>query len=306
MQATNLEHLWEQGSQWRDAATYVEISRDEFEAWLDEATRALGAKKWDHKPGYKGVYRIHLSPHVCIEVGSSLTGRGRSMGYARGSMQMRLASLENGRILNKKVQGRSHFKRTKNWASTMLKAAKDFKAAYLDSKSFYDALSEIGPSRADRENYTQEILNTIEDIQGWQNHEDLRRFHYKVQKGGVLTLSEKDHMYNLARRSPEAEEKGPLDNLIETQESAQETFEEQTPTPPLEARRERLLADMRLLWSAARKQHDESSSPADKRRAKWTMDFVASIGKQLKSGQRDWPTDKQLRVLEDKMDEYGL
>jgi len=371
--AKTLEQLWDEGSQWRDAATtYVDISREEFEDWVADATRAVG-KKWDVKPGTRGVYRIHLSKGVCIEVGSSQAQSGKSVGYAKGSMQMRLVSLLTGRTLNKKAQGKSHFKRTKNWRTTLLKAAKAFKSTYLDSQPFYEALAEIGPSRADKEKYTSTILTAIDQVPGWDGDDDLRRYYYKVQRGGVLTLREKtdmegrvqDALRGVPRRNEEqeAEERGrkgeraefkrvwdtwlrdgefpdwvervpavteahkrfrdsgggdrELEELYATVDTAVEAGpaapaapapEPQAPAKDSaqEERRKALLGDMRKLWVAAKKRSESTKDPRREKDAQWTMEFVASVGKQLTEGGRDWPTDRQIDLLHRKMDDYGL
>lgn len=355
MEATGktLDQIWDEGAQWRDAATtYVEISREDFEKWVADTTRAVG-KSWSVKQGTRGVYRIRLSENVGIEVGSTQAKGGKAVGYAKGSMQMRLVSLLTGRVLNKKVQGKSHFKRTKNWRTTLLKAAKAFKAAYLDSQPFYEALAEIGPRNADREKYKVDIITAIGEVPGWEEDDALRGYYQKVMKGGVLTLREKADMESRVRDSlqgkPRRNEEQEADDYVDpkTKFRGEDWFDEEmlivwqesdeprhkrllelywaegerlkrerrkeapkAEPPPqdsvMEQRRKNLLADMRKLWVAAKRRAESTQDPRREKDARWTMEFVSSVGKQLTTGGREWPTERQIDLLERKMDDYGL
>ena len=179
------------------AVTYVDISREEFEDWLD-SLRMPGGHRWRLKPGTKGVYIVPLSENVGIEVSSSLTGTGDTVGYANASMQLRLASLITGQTLNKKAQEQSHFKRTKGWRKSLTEGVERMKDAYLKAASFYEAIAEI----QDREAYRRDMLAKIEDIPGWQSNTFLSDLHQKVDTGGVLTIKQRDAIQSVADKSP--------------------------------------------------------------------------------------------------------
>lgn len=90
--------------------SYVDISKEEFEAWLDSF-----GHPWKLKKGTRGCYLVTLSDNVAVHITSTLGGDSSSKGYAKASGQMRMVSLLTGRCLNKKAQGQKHFKRTSGW-----------------------------------------------------------------------------------------------------------------------------------------------------------------------------------------------
>lgn len=160
------------------ASRYVDITREEFEDWLD----SLG-KRWKRKRGTVGVYRIRLSDAVAIEVSSSLGGGDSNMGRGRASMQVRLVSVITNHTLNKKAQGQKYFKRTQNWRRNLRKGVDRMEQAYRRASAFYEAIAEI----EDRKAYKRDVLGIIESIDGWEANPDLVDLHNKVGRGGILT-----------------------------------------------------------------------------------------------------------------------
>ncbi len=160
--------------------TYVQISRDELEDWLN----SLPLKgKWQVKPGYAGVYLLPLGPDVGIKLSSTIGSRDDAMGKGRASMQLALVSLVTGQVLNKKAQGQKHFKRTTNWKATWKKGFERLRQAYLKAQGFYDALAVI----KDRDKYKKDLLAIIDAVPAWENHPILADFHARITKGGILT-----------------------------------------------------------------------------------------------------------------------
>lgn len=237
MSAT-LEELWQRTHPAKQAASYVDITRVEFEAWLD----SLGMK-WVLKSGTQGVYWIPLSKSVAIKVSSSLGTKDKSMGVGRASMQMRMISQVTGQVLNKQLQGVSHFKRTVNWRKNLTEAAKRFKDAYIKSQSFYDALAEI----ENRDTYKADILLKIESIAHWDKSNMLSDFHTKIVRGQILTVKQKAALGKLSQNTPDVPE-------------------ENIQVDP------KFLERLRKLWVAAKRQGDS-----------WVQEFSESVGKQYKA-----------------------
>lgn len=202
------------------ASTYVQITREEFEAWLD----GISSRGWERKRGTVGVYIIALSDRVGVEVSSSLTGREDVMEKAQASMQMRLVSRLNGLVLNKKAQGQDHFKRTKGWRDSLTAGFRRMEDAYQKGESFYEALAEI----RDRDVYQREMLAKIEAVPDWDDDNLLAQFHSQVSKGGILTLRQRDLVEKAGARRP---------------------------APP--SVDDTLVADMRRLYAAARAADDQ-------------------------------------------------
>lgn len=166
--------------------TYVQLTRQEFEDWLDDQ----GFRgKWKTHDQYGGVYALPLSDAVAISINST-TGSGTSVrDKGRASMKMRLVS----RITNKvllgpvKLSGKSHFKRTLNWRSTWGKGLERAKQTYNSSRSFYDAIAEI----ENRDQYKADMLAKIESQPNWEDNDFLKSLRERLMKGGVLTVKQK-------------------------------------------------------------------------------------------------------------------
>lgn len=179
-------------------ATYVDISREDFEQWLDSLPH-----RWERKPHTAGVYWLRVSPSVAIEVHSSLTGRDKSVGYADASMKMLLASTVTGQVLNRKDQGQSHFKRTSGWRESLRKGVERMLDAYNRSAAFYDEVATI----ADRQAYTQEWLTRITQIPGWEHDNLLSSFHDRLKGGGLLSVKQRSIIEQALDRKPAVDDR---------------------------------------------------------------------------------------------------
>jgi len=248
------------------AGTFVQLTRQEFEDWLD----SHGFRgKWKVHPRYDGVYLLKLSDTVIISINSTTGSREEVMNKGRASMKMRLVSSITDKVIlgPKKLMGKDHFKRTLNWRDTWGKGLDRAKQTYISSKSFYDAVATI----EDRDNYKAETLAMIESVPNWQQDQKLVGFRNKLMGGGVLTI---DQFQSVAQ----AKKKGP---------------ERSDQTEPAQAQDAAQIEKMRDLYRAARNDRDQ-----------WTMDFVTSVAKQLKAGRA--LSDKQQRKLDDKLKLYRI
>jgi len=179
--------------------TYVQLTREEFEDWLQD----LGYR-WKLKPGTVGVYLVPLSDTVGIEVSSSMTGRDDVMGKARASMGCRLVSLITGFTLNKKAQEQSHVKRTVNWRDNLARVFQRMVAAYEKASAFYDALAEI----KDRDAYKREWVARIEAFPGWQANPFLTDMHTRLVDDGIMTIKQREAVVRTVDR-PQAVSQSP-------------------------------------------------------------------------------------------------
>jgi len=246
--------------------TYVEISREEFEDWLNKT-----GYKWERDRSKAGIYVVKLSPNVGIHISSSIGSRDTGLARGRASVKMKLVSLITGYTLNKKVQGRDHFKRTKGWRQTWKKGLDDFKGAYMKAKDWYDKLATI----ESRDEYKDEWLGKIEEIGGWETDRMLKDFHDKLEKGSVLS---------------------------DKQEAAIERTKGRGAGPgraPQEAPNEELLAKLRELWKRAKAAADRGD-----RDGEWTMGFAQNMGEKLKKGWRLTPNEK--RKIDEKLKRYRV
>lgn len=264
------------------AATYVNITREEFEAWL-----STQGKRWNLKQGYSGIYRLHLSDSVAIEINSTLGREDENVGRAGASMKMKLVSTLTGRTLNKKAQGQKYFTRTQNWRKNLAQGVDRMKNAYRRAAPFYEAIAEI----ADRERYKQEILSDIESIPGWEDNRMLSEFHAKVSSGGILTRSQRDSIEQAATAR--------LENVSQGRGRDPKDMPAGRPrpepvTPTLTSDQEAFLERLRRLYQAAKADGDD-----------WTMNFARDIGERLKGG-RYKLSPKQREILVKKINRYRV
>ena len=240
------------------ADTYVEITRDELESWLD--TLPLKGQ-WQLKTGRVSVYVLPLSDTVAVSLSSTVAFGEKAMGRGKASMNLALISRVTGKVLNKKAMGQSYFKRTTNWRVTWRKGFDRMEQAYKKSQGFYDALAAI----EDRDQYKADILSRIEAFPGWDSDNVLSDFYARVQRGGILT----------------SRQLGLLDRTL-AQDAADSPTTPAVVPPKVD---DQLLQRVRELWKAARRSGDD-----------WLMDFAKSIGERLKDG-RDL-TPKQQAALD--------
>ena len=250
------------------AGTYVPITKDDLEGWLD----TIGYRgKWNVHPGTAGVYIIHLSDQVGIKLGSTIGSREDAMGRGLASMQLALVSRVTGRVLNKKAQGQSHFKRTLGWKTNWQGGLEVMRKTYLGAQDFYDTIAVI----ADQEKYKRDLIERIEKIPNWSNLNQVVRLHSKVSTGGVLLPRDRDILADAERAAEDAAKKpaapppGPV----------------KTTGPKIDA--------VRNLFRAVRDANDV-----------WTMEFAKSIGTSLNAGRS--LSAPQIKILKEKLDRYGI
>jgi hypothetical protein len=171
--------------------SYVQLSREEFEDWL--GTVGFPRGHWQLKPGRGGVYQLFLSPTAAIEINST-TGSGDAvMGRGEASMSLRLVSRINGKVLNKKAMGQSHFARTLNWRDNWKKGVDRMRDAYIKAKDFYDHLASI----ADYDAYQKTFLALIEEKPQWKQNKFLTDLHDRLMQGGILSPKQQEALQRM-------------------------------------------------------------------------------------------------------------
>jgi len=250
------------------AGTYVQITRQEFEDWLD----SIGFRgKWQIKPGRGGVYQLFLSPTVMIEINSTTGSQAQVRGRGQASMSLRLVSRVTGKTLNKKAMGQRYFARTKGWQKNWAKGVDRMKSAYEASKAWYDQIAKI----ADRDQYKADTLAKIESIPNWAQDGFLGSLHDRVDGNGVLTERQESALDRVIRQHSRSAPEAP----------PQQPAEESAPSYDLEMLRE--------LYRRARASGD-----------RWTVGFVGDLGQKIKAGRP--LSSRQREVLDDKIAEYNL
>lgn len=173
--------------------SYVDISREELEDWLDSLPYS-----WTREPRMAGIYYIHLSDAVAIKLSSTQTASSGSMGYAEGSMKLSLVSLVTKQLLNKKDADRSHFKRTLNWKKTWKDGVEHWASVYKNAKDFYDRIAIV----EDRAEYKKKILKDIESVYGWDKNVFLSSLHEKVSNNSILSKAQEEALAKIVKNRP--------------------------------------------------------------------------------------------------------
>jgi hypothetical protein len=262
------------------AGTYVQVSREELEQWLD----SIGFHgKWERDGRTAGVYILKVGPAVAVKLYSTIGSDDDAKGRGKSSMQLSLVSTVTGKTLNRKAQGQDHFKRTIGWRKTWAAGIETMKNAYLSSTDFYDAIAVI----ADRDAYRTDVLKDIETIPGWDNETDLIRLYRKVENGGVLVAHELE-IITEAKRRPVP--KTPDPQRIQPSRLPGEGVTHSSPDQAKEAK----VQALRQLWFLAKRSNDE-----------WTMNFAEDIAKKWIREDRRL-TGPQLRLIGEKLSQYGV
>ena len=261
------------------AGTYVQVSREDLEAWLNE----IGYQgKWSRDSRYAGVYLILVGPNVAVKLSSTIGSTDDAMGRGQASMQLSLVSSVTNKVLNKKAQGQSHFKRTTGWKKTWEAGIDTMKKAYLSSSDFYDAIAVI----TDRDEYRLENMARIEGVDNWDKDQDLVRIYRKVDTGGVLVSRDNQDM--------ERAEKKAKDLLVERKNLEKSQREAPpVPAPPVQKTEDPRVVALRTLWVQAKRSGDE-----------WTKGFIESIGKQVQAGRN--LSGPQISNVAKKLDLYKI
>jgi len=252
-------------------STFVPITRDEVEDWLDQFKSILHGR-WKLQDGRAGVYLLPLSDNVAIKFSSTVGSADRGMGNARASAQFRLVSLVTGQVLNKKAQGQRGFFRTTGWKKNWVKGVSNMRAAYLKSQGFYDALAEI----EDRKLYQKQMKERIESTPNWRSNKTLVDFHQTVTRGGILTTNQKSLMGKIFGQLAKGEAK---------------------PAPSLETKynpqQEKFL-----------KRLEDLDKLVESRRDEWTQGFLKNVRKRIEEGTPLSSTQK--KVLKQKLQVYRV
>lgn len=173
--------------------TYVDITREELEAWLTALPW-----RWSRDPSYKGVYYIHFSDRVGCKLSSTIGSANQTKGYAAASMKLTLVSVLDGRLLNRNAKDRDHFKRTVNWKKTWEAGIRHWLGVYQGAAAFYEKLAVI----TDIREYSSKLLARISAIPDWKNKDILVEFATKLERGGILTDKQEGLISNFEKETP--------------------------------------------------------------------------------------------------------
>lgn len=159
------------------AATYIEITRAEFEDWLSTLSH-----KWSRDHHTAGIYYVHLSDRVAVKISSSIGKNDSAMGRAAASIEIVLASRVTGKTLNRKGGEQSRYHRTKNWRSNLAGGISHWEQVYKGAQEFYERIAPVG----DREKYKSDRLKILDRVGANAQDDILMQIRTRLVQGGVL------------------------------------------------------------------------------------------------------------------------
>jgi hypothetical protein len=166
-------------------STYVNVSRQDLESWLDSVVASSPRyKSWQSVRGTAGIYLIHLSEFVSVKVSTTLTGLDSVKGKGKASTKLTLVSrLFPRMVLNRKSNKQNSFYRTMNWKITWKKGIDHLVAnSYATKADFYDNVARI----ENRDEYKRDKIKAIESINGWSSKPYLVKYHQSLTSGFIL------------------------------------------------------------------------------------------------------------------------
>lgn len=161
---------------------YVNITRQELEAWMDS-----NYGSWGRVAGKAGVYLIHLSDRVAVKLSSTQKDTGGSVSKGNASMNLSLVSRVDGTLLNRKARDRKYFQRTKNWKVTWKKGVDHWISIYEDKDEFYEKI-------ADRKGYKSKWIGMIDSLPNGGSDREIIRSRDTLEGGGVLWANQERYI----------------------------------------------------------------------------------------------------------------
>lgn len=119
------------------AATYVPISIEEFEAYLNRAFRALRPRRSLYKSEY--AFDLNLSKHVSIKILSSIHSSGQGAGVGSDAIRVQLFGKTTKRPL--KSGKMPIVKRTQGWRDNLKSRVNEMAEEYEDRESYWNYLA---------------------------------------------------------------------------------------------------------------------------------------------------------------------
>jgi len=167
------------------ATSYVSISREEFEEFLDSEVTPLVRHKWQRKGSTAGVYFFPLSKHTFLEISSSIGSSDDALGRGDAAIHVRLKSADGRRTLNGRGTDETKMRvnRTTNWRRNLQAMVKQYIATYQKSPRFYDTIS----SYEGFDNYLNTFKDLVQGVPNWNANKFLRDMMSLLEGKRLLT-----------------------------------------------------------------------------------------------------------------------
>lgn len=256
------------------AATYVKITRQEFEDWLYALCPVF---ERDEKT--EGIYLWPLSRYVAIKLSTTLGQTDAVIAKNQGRCRIVFVRRENGKPLAKPHNSSNasfqQCNRTQGWQDNWSEALRGMIASFKGDREHYNRLG-----KQTQEEYAAEWLALIESVKGWAEWEILRDFRDTLKAGYWLTGRQEGAVWKFLRPGA-GKKKGGKKSASATRKTSGTVDRE-------------LLEALMATAKAAELANDG-----------WTVDFVTgNLRSRVQAGRV--LSQKQAAVLREKFTKYGI
>jgi hypothetical protein len=171
------------------AATYVKITREEFEDWLFDLCPVF-----ERVEDTEGIYLVPISPYVAIKISTTMRAKGTTTPRGDGRCRMRLISRHRGTSLHGPESDVITANRTKGWRENWRENLKSLSGLFKAHKKRYHELA----TRSQTE-YASEWKTRIEGIKGWGTLTILADLHRVLGTGMWLTPRQEAAVWKFVR-----------------------------------------------------------------------------------------------------------
>lgn len=258
------------------AATYVKITRAQFEDWLFEICPVF-----ERVEDTQGLYLCPLSPHVSVKVGSSIGRTSKVMERGAASCKMTLVSRHTERSLsNAPGSDDVSFRkcnRTKGWRDNWRDALKELFASFKSNRDHYNTLAERS-----WEQLAEEWIARIEGISNYAKFDILVDCREKLRNGAWLSAKQETAIWK----------------FVNPRRKRKATKTTGTPAAPAKSLTNR---DQTALLQAL----DRLETKARAAGHTWTVKFAdGNVRNRVRSGKT--PTPNQCKTLREKLSQYKI
>lgn len=257
-------------------ATYVKITRQEFEDWL----YAL-CPVFERDEETEGLYRCPVSPYVAVKISTTLGRNDAVIRKNQGRCRMSMVRRDNGKELRKPQTSSNpsydRCNRTVGWRDNWADALRGLFASFKGDRDHYNKLG-----RQTQAEYAAEWRERIEGVKDWQDVGILKDLHELVGRGIWMTGKQEAAVWKFLRPRRGGVSKKKTSKRASASRRTSGTVDKE------------LLDALVALQEAARKAKDD-----------WTVDFATgNLLSRAQAGRS--PSTRQAEILREKFTFYKI
>lgn len=258
------------------SATYVKITRQEFEDWLYELCPVF-----ERDEETEGLYRCPVSPYVAVKISTTLGRNDAVIRKNQGRCRMSMVRRDSGKEL-RKPQASSNpsydrCNRTTGWRDNWADALRGLFASFKGDRDHYNRLG-----KQTQEEYAAEWRERIESVGDWQQKAILKDLHGLLGRGVWMSGKQEAAVWKFLRPRRGGGSKKTSKRTSSARRKTSGTVDKQ------------LLDGLEALAGAAEKAKDD-----------WTVEFATgNVLSRVQAGRA--PSTRQAEILREKFTFYKI